>query len=401
MITSKLVEQGALLRLNKEEVPIIQKLLSNKGMSWDSLDASQMVMKLPQQYIGYIGLPSRRIIIKPKHSGVTISHILRIYYFLYSAEYTDLDTPMYDVEGGNDVNLSAMFIKELLEIVHCGLPVSYTLREDSLNYVRGNMLVTQTKMNILMHKSDSFVCEFDDLTRDIPINRVLLAAAKKLETHTKSPELAYTIRQFGNVDYKKYPAEVSTNKNTAYCKKAISLAYMILNDLTISTVGEKAAGESLLINFDRVYEDFIKKVLMVYSSLGKFSYWTAGKSYAYCSNDDGHIERDYLPDLLFDYYEEYGKPHARAILDMKNKTSSPFHNPDVYQMSFYSQMLSCKKVILCYPAGYDKPSCALRFVDENFHLQKIYAAYMNIAGNTAAEFKNNINSFVLKIECLL
>lgn len=59
MITSKLVEQGALLRLNKEEVPIIQKLLSNKGMSWDSLDASQMVMKLPQQYIGYIGLPSR------------------------------------------------------------------------------------------------------------------------------------------------------------------------------------------------------------------------------------------------------------------------------------------------------------------------------------------------------
>ena len=75
------------------------------------------------------------------------------------------------------------------------------------------MLVTQTKMNIRMHKSDSFVCEFDDLTRDIPINRVLLAAAKKLETHTKSPELAYTIRQFGNVDYKKYPAEVSTNKN--------------------------------------------------------------------------------------------------------------------------------------------------------------------------------------------
>ena len=64
-------------------------------------------------------------------------------------------------------------------------------------------------------------------------------------------------------------------------------------------------------------------------------------------------------------------------------------------------MRSCKKVILCYPAGYDKPSCALRFVDENFHLQKIYAAYMNIAGNTAAEFKNNINSFVLKIECLL
>ena len=67
---------------------------------------------------------------------------------------TDRDTTMFWLD---DVNLSAMFIKELLEIVHRGLPVSYTLREDSLNYVRGNMLVTQTKMNILMHKSDSFV----------------------------------------------------------------------------------------------------------------------------------------------------------------------------------------------------------------------------------------------------
>jgi hypothetical protein len=40
-----------------------------------------------------------------------------------SAEYTDLDTPMYDIETGNDVNLIAMYIKELLSIVHRGLPV--------------------------------------------------------------------------------------------------------------------------------------------------------------------------------------------------------------------------------------------------------------------------------------
>ena len=37
-----------------------------------------------------------------------------------SAEYTDLYTPMYDIETGNDVNLIAMYIKELLSIVHRG-----------------------------------------------------------------------------------------------------------------------------------------------------------------------------------------------------------------------------------------------------------------------------------------
>ena len=37
----------------------------------------------------------------------------------------------------------------------------------------------------------------------------------------------------------------------------------------LSTEGDTSGGESLLINFDKVYEDFIKKVLMEYSSFGK------------------------------------------------------------------------------------------------------------------------------------
>ena len=47
---------------------------------------------------------------------------------------------------------------------------------------------------------------------------------------------------------------------------------MILNDLTLSTEGDTSGGESLLINFDKVYEDFIKKVLMEYSSVEKFTF---------------------------------------------------------------------------------------------------------------------------------
>lgn len=400
-IISTTIEQGSLLSLHPEEVPVIQELLSRKGMSWDCLDSLQRVLKLPQQYIGYIGLPSRRIIIKPKHNGITISHLLRIYYFLHSAEYSDLDTPMYDVEGGNDVNLIAMYIQELLFVVHRGLPVKYIEETNDLNFVRGNLQVLPTKMNILLHKEEAFCCSYADLSRDIDINRLLLAAAKKVELYTKSTELAYIIRQFGEIKDTKIPSQVTLTKNTAYCKKAVSLAYMILNDLTLSTVGESASGESLLINFDKVYEDFIKKVLMEYSTLGKFSYWTSKRTYASSNSKDGSLERSYVPDLLYDYTESFGKPKARAILDMKNKTSAPFHNPDVYQMAFYGQMLNCKKIILCYPSSYDKENNALIFNDEKFFLQKIYAAYMNLAGNTAKEFKQNIQSFIFKIEYLL
>lgn len=117
------LDQGGLLSLYPNEISVIQGILSKRGMSWDCLDTQQGIIKLPQQYIGYIGLPDRKIIIKPKHPGITISHILRVYFFLYSAQYSDLDTPMYDVETGNDVNLIAMFIQEMMSIVHKGLPV--------------------------------------------------------------------------------------------------------------------------------------------------------------------------------------------------------------------------------------------------------------------------------------
>lgn len=398
---STTLEQGGLLSLYPHEMPVIQGILSKRGMSWDCLDTKQGIIKLPQQYVGYIGLPDRKIIIKPKHPGITISHILRVYFFLYSAQYSDLDTPMYDVETGNDVNLVAMFIQEMMSVVHKGLPVEYSEKEEDLGFIKGNLQVIPTSINIMMHKRDAFRCTYDDLTRDIPINRLLLAAAKKIESHVQNSDIAYIIRQFGNVDYSNIPEKVGFNKNTAYCKKAVSLAYMILNDLTLSTDGESSSGESLLINFDRVFEDFIKKALMEYSSLGKFSYWTSSKSFAFCHQEDTYFERAYLPDLLYDYVEKNGRQTARAILDMKNKTSLPFHNDDIYQMAFYGQMLSCKKIILCYPGNENRQNTVLRFNDEKFFLHKIYGSYMNLAGNSAKEFKNNIASFVYRVECLL
>lgn len=395
------LDQGGLLSLYPHEIPVIQGILSKRGMSWDCLDTKQGIIKLPQQYIGYIGLPDRKIIIKPKHPGITISHILRVYFFLYSAQYSDLDTPMYDVETGNDVNLIAMFIKEMMSVVHKGLPVEYSEKEEDLSFIKGNLQVVPTSLNIMMRRRDAFRCVYDDLTRDIPINRLLLAAAKKIESHVQNSDIAYIIRQFGNVDYTNIPDDVGFNKNTAYCKKAVSLAYMILNDLTLSTEGESSSGESLLINFDRVFEDFIKKVLMEYSNLGKFSYWTSSKSFAFCHQGEEYFERSYLPDLLYDYVDKNGRQTARAILDMKNKTSLPFHNDDIYQMAFYGQMLSCKKIILCYPGNENRSNTALRFNDEKFFLHKIYGSYMNLAGNSAKEFKDNIASFVYRVECLL
>jgi len=67
-------------------------------------------------------------------------------------------------------------------------------------------------------------------------------------------------------------------------------------------------------------------------------------------------------------------------------------------MAFYGQMLSCKKIILCYPENDDKVNTALHFYDDQFYLKKVHAAYMNIGGNSAKEFKDNIASFIFNDE---
>lgn len=284
---------------------------------------------------------------------------------------------------------------------HRGIPVAYKEKNEELNFARGILDVVLTKKNMLLEKQPAFACTFDDLTRDIPLNRVLLAAAKKIEGRIKNADFAYAIQQFYMVNSDIIPDKIEITRNTAYCKKAISLAYMILNDLTLSSVGSSASGESLLINFDKVFEDFIKKVLIEYSGMGGFSYWSIPKVYGRTSNKDGISTRSYLPDLLYGYHQKYGRLYARAVLDMKNKISDAFHNPDVYQMVFYCEMLSCNKVILCYPSNIIKESEILFFEDDKFHLQKIYAVYMNLVGNSAKDFKKNIKDFVSKIEKII
>ena len=395
------VEQGGLLSLSQEEMTIVQDILKNRNMSWEYLDARQKVLKLPQQYVGYIGLPARKIIIKPKHNGVTISHILRIFFFLYTAQYSDLDIPIYDVDTGNDINLIAMFEKEMIRVVHHGLPVEYVEKEEDLSYAKGALNANHTLLNVRRNKREAFRCTYDDLTKDIDINKVLFAALRKIEGYVKDSDTLYISKQFGIINYSHIPDQIVFSKNTAYCKKAVSLAYMILKDLTISSEGVSTSGESLLFNFDKVFEEFVKKVLMEYSSIGRFSYWSSSQNFAFYRVNSDLFERSYLPDLLYDYKEVRGRPIAKAILDMKNKTSQPFQNADIYQMNFYSQMLSCKKVILCYPSAERLDSIALRFDEERLSINKLYGAYINIAGNSAKEFKENIRDFIYKIENLV
>ena len=395
------IPQGGTLRLLPGEANYLVEVFRSQGVGVECIDFKQEIVNFPQSYVGYVNMPGRNIIIESKHEGIELSHIIRIYYFLYASAMTDLDDPIYDIDLGSSFDVIENYIKELDKIIKKGLPVEYKENRENLQYLRGNMNVFNTLMNRDLGKRDIFDCSYDELSYDVPINQVLYKAFLKAKQIADIGSIGIMEKHFFDVSEIQIIPDVQLSTNTMYCKKALSLAYMILNDLSIADAGNQAYGQNLLLNFDRLFEEFVKRVLTVYSGDYGFTYWTEEKNYAICRTEVDEYYRSYIPDMLYQYQDRCFPISAYAIVDMKNKTSKPFSNADVYQMFFYANQLNSKKVVLCYPSNKKTASSKLTFDNDTFLIRKLYAAYINIAGNSSKEFKNNINEFIDSVRSLL
>lgn len=391
------LRQNSLLKLSPEEIPILVRIFEKRGISAGCIDFEQRIVDFPQGYVGYINFPSRKVIIRPKHEGLTINHILRIYYFLYSNDCGDCDEQIYDVDPGDTTDLITVYMAELNKIVRKGLPVEYFEETQDLSVLKGGLDLLSTGINLKLKRRDAFRCTYEDLSRNIPLNQVLFAAYRKVSEIRELQETGRIERNFQGVVQPGVLPRIEVNRNTAYCKKALALAYMILDDLNIADCADRGYGESLLINFDRVFEEFVKQVLLRYSADPGFTCWETAKPYARYEWEKEEHEKSYLPDLLYRYERRWDGESAAAILDMKNKTSNPFSNADVYQMLFYAGVLKSKKVILCYPSAEDRKPAVLQFDYEGLPLKKLHAVSINLSGNRSEEFKENLLRFIEQV----
>lgn len=396
------ISQGGFLRLLNGEKELLRQSFEKRKINLNCIDFQQDIVSFPQAYVGYIYLPTRKIIIDPKHEGLDLKHILRMYYFLYASEISDLDEPIYDVDKGGTYDLIELFFAELDKVIKKGLPMEYRESRENLPYLRGNINLVQTIMNRELGKRELFDCSFDELTKNCIINQVLYKACNKLIRITDNEKVSFMKKYFATVSDIDHIPEITLNVNTMYCKKALTLAYMILNEWSVSDYGNYTYGQDLLINFDRLFENFVKKILTLYSGDHNFSYWDEEKQYAICrDSDDRSYSKSYIPDMLYLCQEQENSIHAGCILDMKNKTSNPFSNADVYQMFFYANQLHSRRAILCYPCCEERKNALLKFDNEMFSLKKIHGVYINIAGDTSGEFKRNIYQFLDKVKALL
>lgn len=391
--------QGQPFLFEPEERTILDDLFARIGINIaDGLEIVSNVCQLPPRKVGVIRLPTRTVIVEPRHQGVTLKHVLRMYYFVgNSFSFDNPNSPDYDLDNDlYDIDLSTPFVRELKNVVRKGVPSNYIEVSKELSYVKGRIDPLKTEFNLIKGKINPIAVLFEELTIDNKLNKILAAALWKLRPKIweKSPAdfafLAASLPYCGAEEGKNYLDEIVLNRNNNYCRKALDLARMILKELYFSDAGNRSKGEAFLIDYDLLFEEFVRAALK--NRDAKFSNWSSFRQFASFQDGSREVSRSYKPDILYELSEGI-RPTAAAIIDAKNKMPDIFSNSDIYQMLFYANMLEARKRILVYPSLETKPAIRLKVANANDEEITIYAVFINVASAKASLFAKDITDF--------
>ena len=396
------IKQGQPFQFLEDEKTILQNLTAKLGISAaDGLYLANDLCQLPQKKVGILKFPSRTIIVNPRHQGINLSHIIRMYYFVSNASSLDSpNDPDYSLSN-NPFNLdfAGKYIQELREIVRKGISANYVSVSSNLGFIKGKINYEKTLFNLATRKKQPVTSEFEEITTETLINKILAGALLKVRNDISIPDFIFLSNSFPKCsieEAEKFLDKVSLNRNNLHYRKAINLAKVILKDFAYTNIGEDLSGEGFLIDYDALFERFIRNILIYCSGDSNFSIWAEDKKYAEYELDGKILNRSYRPDILYKYTRGIS-PKALAIIDVKNKIPDIFSNPDVYQMEFYGTALQANKLILVYPSTFERSVEKLTIQLENIGIPEIYAVHINLTGETEQDFASSLKIFCEQI----
>lgn len=146
-------------------------------------------------YVGQILLsPDYLIAIHPK---TPVNNLFRMLEYAYDLQSFEFLAGVTTTDSVHDIfeRLASILARRILDRTRRGLYHSYLEHEDSLNYIRGRILIPQT---IRAHLSGSanVVCEHEHFTADLDDNRILAWTLYRLSRfHFDRAEVRQQVRQ--------------------------------------------------------------------------------------------------------------------------------------------------------------------------------------------------------------
>ena len=213
--------------------------------------------------IGVVRLPQRVIRVAPK---IPLDH------FIYIANRSDM-APRTAAAKVN-VDVGEGFLEVLAQwctgaaeaLLRSGLRKDYRLHSDELSEVRGRLLDCETVIEISRGRAVA-LCEFDELSDDAPLNRVVRAACERLArmkelsdaSRTRARRIVYRMDGVGALELP--DLRVRADRLSKEYSRVVPLALLVLAGCGISSTVGKQVGTAFLIRTPELIEDGMRNML--------------------------------------------------------------------------------------------------------------------------------------------
>jgi len=245
----------------------------------------------------------------------------------------------------------------------------YQQVRDSLHYVKGKVLVTETMRRNVQVKAE-VVCEYDIFTTDIAPNRLIKSTLRKLLTITSSFQNKKEIHRFLSI-FDSVSESNDFKKDLAYCYSnaahlgnyghLIVWSELYLENKGLTNFKGSTVNQAILFPMEKVFEQYVGRLLTKYADVEKIELQHRKHhllSQKRTSSDvDFSIKKFRLkPDFVLN--------DGKYILDTKwkmlnsNSKQNDITESDIYQMHAYgrtfqslSKGASLPRTCLIYPCN--------------------------------------------------
>jgi 5-methylcytosine-specific restriction enzyme subunit McrC len=388
-----------------DEMKFFEDFLKNKGIIWKQEHKEASVISLSKSLTGYIKTPRRIIYIEPKYKEINLSHILRLYNYVYS--YNDAqDDELLDInDSTQSQQIVKSFLRKLRENISIGILKDYYPTNQHMKFLKGKVDYVTTYMNSVKLKRNPVKTNVYTLSPNVDINRLIVGALQLISNSGQNWFEAVEL-----LDYFRYVEPVTENasdflrsihfnsKNIRY-KRVASEAAMIIDSLYYDEFRGNSGGESFLINFDILFEKFVQKILTELPEEREFSIWKETKIFGVEYLKGIPLSKnEYKPDILYKFNPEDEErdyqPSAVAVIDVKNKAHGIFKNTDIYQILVYNQLLYAKKSVLIYPSFFYKEPTVFTIDNDRIPVPEVNSVFIDIAAPDAESFKTSMQNLI-------
>ena len=216
----------------------------------------------PGSEVGVICLPDLTVEVRPK---LPIHRVL--FLISYTLDRLNLPGDVVDLAQPPDLveAMVRIFHDAVRQATGRGLLQDYQTQEETLNVVRGRIRIEE-QLRRRFGIPVPIEVRYDEFTPDIPPNRLLKAAIRRLSwlpqrSPRTRPLLSAMRAVFTNISDVEYRPtdlpELPINPLNAHYQPALALARLILRSGTVELAAGKVESASFLIDMNRVFEDFV------------------------------------------------------------------------------------------------------------------------------------------------